>query len=476
VCALNILVVGLNHKTAPVEVRERVSVPEAELASVLAQLRQTRTLLESVVVSTCNRTEVYAVAASTRAAADYLHTWLAQRAGMRLEELVPCVYVHEGPFAVRHLLRVACGLDSMVMGETQILGQVRTAWQAAQGAESAGALLNRAFHLAVETGKRAQTETDIGKHAVSVSYAAVQLGKKVFDRLESRRALVIGAGETGRLTAQHLLAQGVSDLAVINRTWERAQAMAAELGGRALPWEALGDVLAEFDIVVSATGAPGVVITAHMVEAASRRRHHRPQLLLDIAVPRDIDPAAANLSHVFLFDIDDLEGVVAANLAERERAASAVERMIEEALQEFGRWLAEQKVVPLITAIRNKGIRIQESVMASLERKLPHLSERERKLLSKHTMSIVNQLLRDPIQQMKELAIASGDAADVARFARLFGISEEELASTAAPWSAVTAADGAAVDWDALLREWQQFHQDEGGTGRASVQLSPAMR
>lgn len=444
---LDIVVVGLNHRTASVELREQVSVDAPQLAAALDEFGKTRTLLECVIVSTCNRTEVYSVAASPRAAADYLVRWFARRSGMGVEQVRVSLYTYEGPRAVEHLFRVACGLDSMVMGETQILGQVRDAWLTAQERGTAGTLLNRVFHLAVETAKRAHTETDIGQHAVSVSYAAVQLAKKVFDGLERHPVLVIGAGETGRLAAQHLVAQGVRELWVVNRTWARAEALAQELGGRAVAWDALNEVLERADIVISATGAPGVVLTADRLRAAHEARAGRPQLVIDIAVPRDVAPAARNLPGIYLFDIDDLQDVVQANLAERERAARTVERFIHEAVQTFARWLAEQRVVPLIAALRHKGIQIQQSVMASLERKLPGLSQRERELLAKHTMSIVNQLLRDPVQYLKEHA--STDAVDLTTFVRLFGLPEDTLEQGLTAASTVAGLG----TWEAWLRQ-----------------------
>jgi glutamyl-tRNA reductase len=459
VTGVHIVVAGLNHKTAPVEVRERVSVLEGELAETLAAMRRTRTVLESVVLSTCNRTEVYAVVSSSRAGEDYLRTWFARRGGAEASEHL---YIREDREAARHLMRVACGLDSLVLGETQILGQVRDAYLAAADAGNTGALLNQLFRRAIQVGKRAQAEAGIGQNPVSVSYAAVQLVRKVFGDLAGKRVLVVGAGKMSRLTAQHLFAQGIAAMEVCNRTLARAQELAREFGASPLPWEALEDGLARADVVISSTGAQGFVIDTALAGRALARRGRRPVVMVDIAVPRDIDPAVGALGQVYLYDIDDLEGVVAANLAERERLARDVERMIADALREYGRWLAEQEVVPLIAAVREKGEAIQASVMESLARKLPDLSERERELLHKHTMSIVNQLLRDPVKNMKELAIAQGGGAHLEVFAQVFGISDDDLRRhrDASLWP--EASDAAGGGLPELVRHWGEALRREG--------------
>ncbi|MCL6517742.1 glutamyl-tRNA reductase [Alicyclobacillus sp.] len=470
---MHIIAVGLNHRSAPVEIRERVSVPEDALEAVLSAFRNTRTLLESVIVSTCNRTEVYAVVGSARAGRDYLRTWFARRGG---DEAARHLYIHEDQEAARHLMRVASGLDSLVLGETQILGQVRDAYLAAEAAGNTGALLNQLFRRAIRVGKRAQAEAGIGQNPVSVSYAAVQLVRKVFGDLRGKRVLVVGAGKMSRLTAQHLFAAGIAQMQVCNRTLARAEALAAVFGATPLPWTALEDGLAQADVVISSTGAEGFVIGADMARRALARRGRRPVVVVDIAVPRDVDPAVGELGQVYLYDIDDLEGVVAANLAERERLAREVERMIAEALREYGHWLAEQEVVPLIAAIRARGEAIQASVMDSIGRKMPGLSDRERELLQKHTMSIVNQLLRDPVKNMKELAISGEAPLDV--FARVFGVTDEDLRRhrDAALWPEAEAGAGGGLS--ELVRHWGDALRRDGRPRDADAPgaLRPALR
>ncbi len=478
---MHIMVVGLNHKTAPVEIREQVSISDLELDDVLSTLRQTRTILESVALSTCNRTELYAVVSSARAGEDFLVRLLQERCRDMDTDLRAHLYVKYGQAAVTHLMEVAAGLDSMVIGETQILGQVRNAFLAASDAGNTGALLNQLFRKAIHIGKRAQTETTIGQSAVSVSYAAVQLAKKILGDLKGKNVLVLGAGKMSRLTAQHLVSAGVQSLFIANRTYSRAQELAAEWNGTAVSWEEVEETLAVSDIVISSTGSKQYVLTKGMVDTALKRRHRKPCVLIDIAVPRDIDPEVGMIRNVYLYDIDDLENVVAANLAERERQAEVVGKMIQTALREYSEWLSEQEVVPLIAAIRAKGVEIQASVMESLKRKLPNLTDHELELIHKHTMSIVNQLLRNPIQNMKELAIANGGAQHVRIFAELFGVKEEDLRKYGqASWvlDGIVANDSdAEAGFPGLVRRWTDhiLREAAASTG-AQPNLHPVLR
>lgn len=462
VIIMHVIAVGVNYHRAPIEVRERVSVSDYELEDFLVGLQNTHTVLEVVVLSTCNRTEIYAVVSSAHAGQDYLSTVLARRAGMSRADFAKHLYIYDGTSAVEHLMKVTCGLDSMVLGETQILGQVRSAYLVAQSMDATGVLLNQLFRRAIQLGKQAQSDTEIGQRAVSVSYAAVQLAKKIYGNLQGTKALVLGAGSMSRLSAVHLAAAGVSQTFVANRTYERAEELAQSINGQAVAWENLGDVLHQVDLVISSTSSPTPVVLAHQVTGAMANRHRKsiPMTFIDIAMPRDLDPAIAQLKHVYLYDIDDLEGVVEANLQERERQAQLVLQMVGEACNDYANWLAEQEVVPLIAAIRAKGTKIQGQVMESLERKLPDLSDHDRKVLQKHTMSIVNQMLREPIQNMKELAIASGGSQHVRVFAELFGVSGAELASQE-PLAHLANGKGVADSASApgfadLVRQWSE--------------------
>ncbi|WDL96974.1 glutamyl-tRNA reductase [Alicyclobacillus sp. ALC3] len=422
---MHLIMVGMNHRTASVELRERVSIVEDDLASVYGQLRDLRTVYESVVLSTCNRTEIYTVVTTRDSAEDYLLKYLARRAGLSEENIRAHTLTLQGEEVVRHLMKVSSGLDSMVVGETQILGQVRDAFSLAHEHGATGLILNQLFRTSIHLGKRAHTETTIGQNAVSVSYAAVQLARKVFGELTGRRVLVVGAGKMSQLTTQYLYEHGMTDVHVVNRSLARAEALAQQFGGSSVPWSSLSGELTAADIVISSTSSKQIVLSRVMVEQAAQGRGTRPLLLVDIAVPRDIDPEAGSVRNVFLYDIDDLEGVVAANQAERLRQAALVESMIQDGLSSFVEWLAEQRVVPVIAAVRARGEDIHERVMASLERKLPDLSERERKLIRKHAMSIVNQLLREPVQYMKERAGVSEGVDEVEWFADMFGVAEQ---------------------------------------------------
>jgi len=475
---LHIIAVGLNHETATVELRERISISDVDLEDALAQLRGTSTVLESVVLSTCNRTEIYAVVSSYKAGEDYLKLLLARRAGVERQEMESHLYVLHGETAVTHLFAVACGMNSLVMGETQILGQVRGAFLTAEDAGNTGLLLNRLFRLALQVGKRAQSETDIGKNAVSVSYAAVQLAKKIYGSLGGQHVLVLGAGKMSALTAQYLQNNGVDKITVINRTLTKAEELAQQFQGEAAHWTDLSQLLREADIVISSTASKGYVLSAAELATAVETRSHRPMVVIDIAVPRDVQPEAGKLRNVYLYDIDDLQGVVSANLEERERESRMVLHIIEKALREYSTWLSEQEVVPLITAIRDKGVRIQSEVMASLQRKLPNLSDKELKLIHKHTMSIVNQLLRDPVKNIKELGCEPGAAQQIHVFAQLFGISPEALLRAAdgnflaqSSGSLSQAANPANHAFADMVRRWRST-----GNEQTAAALHPVLR
>ncbi|SIS64081.1 glutamyl-tRNA reductase [Alicyclobacillus vulcanalis] len=426
---VNIFVVGLSHKTAPVELRERVSLGESEVRHVLTQLRESRTVLESVVVSTCNRLEVYGLGPSARAGSDFVLDVVAKATGVERGTLWRHAYVRQGEEAVRHGMRVACGLDSVVFGETQILGQMREAYQWALEEGATGSVMNRMFREIIHVGKRAQTETTIGREAVSVSYAAVQLARKVLGDLSGKQVAVVGAGHMASLAARHFAAQKPQSLLILNRTVARAEVLAAEVGGeaRALEEEGLRQALAQADVLLTAIGRGRPVITRSMVADALASRRGRPIVVLDIAVPRDVEAEASQFASVYLYDVDDLEGVVAANLEERARQEEAVEAMIDEGVAAFSQWLTEQEVVPVIAALHQRGEAIEREVMASLLRKLPHLGEREQKVIHKHMMSIVHQLLREPVKNVKEMALQSGNPAYAETLAALFGLEPAAL-------------------------------------------------
>lgn len=420
---MHIIALGFNHKTAPVELRERMAFHTENLTPALQRLRRQKSILECVIVSTCNRVELYVVSDQLHTGRYYSKSFLENEFAVKRDQFEPHLYIKEDEEAIRHLFTVVSGLDSMVLGETQILGQVKQSFLVAQDAGVTGTLFNQLFKQAVTLGKRVQSETEIGQNAVSVSYAAVQLGKKMFSTFTGKTVLLLGAGETGERTALHLRDAGAKKVIVLNRTLEKAEEVADRFHGEARPLSRLVESIREADIVVSSTGAPSTVIGREAVEEAIGKREF-PLFLIDIAVPRDIDPAVHALDNVFLFDIDDLQGIVNTNIHLRAQEAEKVSAMVEEECGLFQEWLQTLGVVPLITALREKALAIQEETMKSIERKLPHLTDREKRVLRKHTKSIVNQLLRDPLVRVKELAATSDRDEALDMFVHLFALEE----------------------------------------------------
>lgn len=422
---MHTIVVGLNYKTAPVEIREKLSFIESELPKAMEALQKEKSILENVIVSTCNRTEIYAVVDQLHTGKYYVKKFLSKWFDIPIEDFSSHLFIREEDGALEHLFKVTAGIDSMVLGETQILGQVRKSFLDGQEIGTTGTVYNQLFKQAVTFAKRAHSETAIGENAVSVSYAAVELAKKIFGTLKHKHVAILGAGKMGELAIQNLYGSGVGKVTVINRTFEKAESLAAKFDGEARSMKELQCSLLEADILITSTGATDYVIDYGLMEFVEKLREGRPLFMVDIAVPRDIDPRVGDLPNVFLYDIDDLQGIVEANLAERQRAANEITDMIHDEIVQFKDWFATLGVVPVISALRKKASRIQEETMASIENKMPNLTERERKVLSKHTKSIINQLLKEPILQAKELANSSNANEQLRLFQQIFGIEEE---------------------------------------------------
>lgn len=422
---MHTLVVGVNYRSAPVEIREKLSFIETELPQAMQALKEQKSILENVIVSTCNRTEIYAVVDQLHTGRYYVKQFLADYFSIPQESFSQYLFVHEQEEAVEHLFRVTAGIDSMVLGETQILGQVRNSFLAGQEYGTTGTVFNQLFKQAVTLAKRAHSETAIGENAVSVSYAAVELGKKIFGSLKNKHVVILGAGKMGELAIKNLQGSGANHVTVINRTFEKAEAVAEKFDGEALPMSQLQCALLDADILISSTGATDFVIDFELMQYVEKLRKGKPLFMVDIAVPRDIDPRIGDLSNVFLYDIDDMQGIVEANLAERERAAGEIMAMIGQESHQFNDWLTTLGVVPVISALRQKALTIQSETMASIENKMPDLTDREKKILNKHTKSIINQLLKDPILQAKEMAGAPKAREQLELFQQIFGIEEE---------------------------------------------------
>ncbi len=394
------VVVGLNHKTAPVAVREQLAIAEPELAEPLAHFRHPD-LHEMVILSTCNRVEIYMEARDTAACVAACTDFLSTYRGIEATAFEPHLVYRYDAEAVHHLFRVAASLDSLVVGEPQILGQVKAAYLAAQQAGRTSLVFNQLFDRALGVGKAVRHETGINDHAVSVSYAAVELAKKIFESLQQRTAMVLGAGETSELAARHLVRQGVTSMFVANRTHDRAVRLAQTLQAKAIHWESLEEHLVHADIVVSSTAAPDPIVDKRMVQRAMRARRGQSMFFIDIAVPRDIDPAVNDVENVFLYDIDDLEHVIAANRREREREALVAEEIVWREVRQFEQWLEARDAVPTIVALRRQTDRIRQEELEKALTKLGPLDKKQRQAIEALTSGIVNKLLHAPTVNLK---------------------------------------------------------------------------
>jgi glutamyl-tRNA reductase len=417
-----LLALGVSHKTAPLELRERLSLPEGRAAGVLRELRQHPAVQEAVAISTCNRTELYFVTGDPVDAENEALGVLSRQAGIRPTELLGHVYSLRDGEAVRHLFEVAGGLDSMIVGEAEVQGQVKRAYEMALVEGVTGPVSNRLFRDALGAGKRVRTETGISRSRVSVSSVAVELAEATLGELTDRRVLIIGAGETGELTARALHERGVETVFVANRRYDRAIGLAQRFEGHAVRFEELPAQLAAADIVVSSTGSPHTLVGPEEMETVMELRDNRPLLLIDIAVPRDIDHAVRKLPGVTLYDMDDLQRQVARNLSVREAESSRARSLVEEEAQRYENWLATLEVVPTISALRERGEQIVESVLRENDPRWESLSEADRERLGVMGRAIVARLLHEPTLRLK--AITEGDSgyAYLQAVRELFGI------------------------------------------------------
>ena len=423
---MSVVVIGLSHRTAPVEIRDGVAVLPQRLQAVLNRIHGLEAVPECAMLSTCNRTEVYLVTDRAEQACAGVVEILSELSEMDADLLKKHLFRHSDAGAVRHLFGVASGLDSLIMGEPQIAGQVKDAGAAAMEGGVSRTILNRLFRAATEASKRARTETEIGIGAVSVSYAAVELAKKIFGALDGQAVFVLGAGEMSELTARHLAENGVKSLTVASRTLERARDLAERVNGGAVAWEEAMDTLHQADVIISSTGAEEPVLSRDQVAGAMQRRKNRPMFLIDIAIPRDIDPDAGDLYNVFLYDIDDLESVVGANLQKRQQEAARVEAILEEEVAAFLAWQNSLGVVPAIVAMR---AHFQGVMEAELDRaKLSDLTEDQKAQVLDVVRRYANKLLHSPITRLKEVAEVGDALAYVQALAHLFDLELQEEA------------------------------------------------
>ncbi len=414
--------IGTSHHVAPVEERERIAIPDGDEGAAVAELVRSFGVPEAAVVNTCNRVELLLAGAESHTLVEAAHEFLGRRFGLNASWLDRYTYRKRDTDAVHHIFRVASSLDSLIVGEPQILGQTRRALAVAGEVGTAGPLLNRAFHQAFRVAKRVRTETRIAENAVSVSYAAVELGRKVFGSLQGRRVLVIGAGKMGTLALKNLVAAGASEVLVANRTVARAAELAGRYGGTAHSLEELDELLARADIVISSTGSQHFVVRHDAVRGALARRKYRPLLLIDIAVPRDIDPRCDALSNVYVYDVDDLQKVVEANLAARRAEAQRAETIVRAEADTFEKRMAEANVVPTIVELRERMNAVRDAELARTLRVAGGAGPDVQALLERYGQALINKILHEPTVALRSAAGGPDEAHVAAAARRLFGL------------------------------------------------------
>jgi glutamyl-tRNA reductase len=419
-----IILIGLNHKTAPVNIRECLAFSQDETRSALGDLRAMTDVEEAMLFSTCNRVELLIISKKMQNAGDQAKAFLAQFKQLPLENFESSLYLHQGEAAVRHVFRVGASLDSMVVGEPQILGQIKAAYRAATEEKTSGVILNRLLHKTFFVAKRIRTETGIGDSAVSISYAAIELGRKIFGDLAGKEVLLIGAGEMAELAVEHLIRHRSGHIFVANRTFERGVELAATFKGTAIRIEEVPDYLRRVDIIISSTGAKGFILEKKQVKAVMRGRRNRPIFFIDIAVPRDIDPSINALNNAYVYDIDDLKDVVEDNIEDRNREAIKAERIIDEAVISFRQWVLGLDVVPTIKALREKVQSIAQEEARKTLQQMGHLSDKDREAIYRMTESLTNKILHEPTRYLKSNGCQKGRSTslDIAR--KIFGLND----------------------------------------------------
>ncbi len=417
-----LFVAGLSHRNAPVELREQLAVDEDKLRELLRDVAATGVVREVLILSTCNRVEVYAIADVPGEARTATFRQLCRHRGVEPASVETVLYTHADGEAVRHAFRVASSLDSMMIGEPQILGQVKNAFALAQSCETIGPALHTLFTQAFTVAKRVRTETEIARHAVSVSFAAVELAKKIFAGLDGKAVLLVGAGKMSELAARHLIEQGAFPLYVANRTWARAQELARALAGTAVPFDELATALATVDIVITSTGAPEPVIRREFVQPLVHSRRGRPLFFIDIAVPRDVEDSVDTLDGVYCYDIDDLKQVVDANIRERLREAHRAEALVEREVAKFLARLGDVEVIPTIVSLRERLEIIRSGEVKRTLARLPGATPETREAIEALSAAIVNKILHAPITKLRESSRAGSPRSWLELVHELFGL------------------------------------------------------
>lgn len=394
-----LLTLGINHTTAPVEVRERVAINEQNLGHALKKLITVPQVDEAAIISTCNRTELYCEVNHVDHGKQEILSWLNNFHNLQSSDTQPYIYDHLDESVVRHIFRVASGLDSMVLGEPQILGQLKSAYQDAVQADTLGRNLNQLFQRSFNVAKKVRTNTEIGANPVSVASAAVALSKNIFGDFKNHSALLIGAGETIELAAEHLNSAGIGNIVVANRSVERAQLLADKVGGRGVSLSYVGEALAKSEIVITATASTLPILGKGLVESALKQRKHKPIFMVDLAVPRDIEPEVAKLADVYLYTIDDLQNVIEHNLKSRQQAATEAESIIDYEVKEFSQWLRGQSVVDTVRSYRNKAETQRDEVLEKAQRMIEQGKPTE-EVLQYIAYTLTNKLTHEPTEAL----------------------------------------------------------------------------
>ncbi|WP_333653834.1 glutamyl-tRNA reductase [Dissulfurispira sp.] len=421
---MKILIIGLNHKTANVETRERLAFNGPKLEEGVFGLKKIPEVKEVVVLSTCNRVELYTCVSNTASAIENIKNFLSGFHNIARSDFEKSLYIHTDTDAIKHIFRVSSSLDSMVVGEPQILGQLKDAFDFALSKKTTGVLLNKLMKKAISTAKRVRTETRIAENAVSISFAAVELAKKIFTDLSGKSFMLLGAGEMAELAARHLVNNGVTDVKVANRTYERGCELAKEFNGKAVKFEEFLNELIHTDIVICSTGASTYVLLKDHMQKVMKKRKQKPVFIIDISVPRNIDPEINKIDNVYLYDVDDLQDVVDTNILERKKEAEKAEKIIDEDVEKFTKWMSSLDSVPTIVALRQKAEEIKNEEMEKFRNKFPDLDDEKVKAVEYMATAIINKLIHPPTAALRE------DTEDrdelIAMIKKLYGINGDE--------------------------------------------------
>lgn len=422
---MKILAIGLNHRTADVEIRERLAFNGSMVEEGIFGLKKLSEVKEVALLSTCNRVEIYShVDTATASAVEGIKNFISAFHGIQRDVFEKSLYIRAESDAIRHILMVASSLDSMVVGEPQILGQFKEAFDFALTKKTTGVLLNRLMRKAISTAKRVRTETRIAENAVSVGFAAVELAKKIFGGLSGKSCMLLGAGEMAELTARCIVRSGAKDVVVVNRTYERCRELAEKFGGRPARFEDFLQEIVHMDIIICSTGAPDYVLNKEEMKAVMKKRRHKPVFIIDISVPRNIDPKINRIGNVYLYDIDDLQGVADSNLFERKKEAEKAERIVDEEVEKFIKWVPSLNSVPVIVEMRQKAERIKEKEIRKFRNKFPDLDGEKMRSVQQMATSIINELLHPPTVALKEEVVDRDELVSVIQ--RLYGLNGHE--------------------------------------------------